>query len=217
MAGGSGSPDGLVSLAVPLNAGFENAPWQSPSAALQIVLWQGPCGCGPENTLSRCVGASCCLHEMPDARWAQNPSHCSQPPSHLLSPSSVGRTLCFLVPALARFLVSQCVLIDFAADSSAHDAAKTQGRPMGNRQPAGDDFPFKTLMKINMRHRAGHWVRHGLGPAVHDVRQWEKDGAGKAEKSVEFVNGISDPTLLAEGGPWQRKSCRLAAHAHPRC
>ena len=79
MAGGSGSPDDLVSLAVPLNAGLENAPWQSPSAALQIVLWQGPCGCGPENTLSRCVGASCCLYEMPDARWAQNPSHCSQP------------------------------------------------------------------------------------------------------------------------------------------
>ena len=54
------------------------------------------------------------------------------PPLICLSPSSVGRTLCFLVPALARFLVSQCVLIDFAADSSAHDAAKTQGRPMEN-------------------------------------------------------------------------------------
>ncbi len=36
-----------------MNAGLENAPWQSPSAALQVVLWQCPCGCDPENTLSR--------------------------------------------------------------------------------------------------------------------------------------------------------------------
>ena len=69
MAGGSGSPDDLAPLAVPLNAGLENSPWPSPSAALQIVLWQGPCGCGPENTLSSCVVASCCLYVMPEARW----------------------------------------------------------------------------------------------------------------------------------------------------
>ena len=73
---------------------------------------------------------------------------------------------------------------------------------MEYRQPAGDDSPFKNLMEINMRHRAGHWVRHGSGPAVHDVRQWEKDGAGKTEKGVEFVVAFvaNDSAFVATPG-----------------